>query len=99
MFFLTYLANGTYLFWFALEVNLAKEKVLKEQVWKVTVRLAQVGAEEVQKNRMLKWYHKVLEAGWILDAALRSQKMLAKEGFMQLVNLLVIGTLAQMERG
>lgn len=32
MFFLTYLANGTYLFWFALEVNLAKEKVLKEQV-------------------------------------------------------------------
>lgn len=25
--------------------------------------------------------------------------MLAKEGFMQLVNLLVIGTLAQMERG
>lgn len=77
--------------------NLAMETLPnRKEVEKLIATKALQGEETNQRNQLLKVLM-LLKVGWTQEAAQPFQRMLAKGGFMQMVNLLVIGTHRQRE--
>lgn len=64
-----------------------ESKELRER----TVRKAQQGEEKNPRNQMLKKFHLLLKDGWTPKAVTPFQRMLGKDGCMQVAKVVVIG--------